>query len=374
MADRLAYGKEGAWRVSDCDKPGARPATSCDKPDVRPATSCGAVGARYLSNHGVWAVVAVAVVLCACLLALVGAGEASPAASDYRLTKAAIVDNTASSEADSAIDTSEALLEGLSFAQKNPFFLNVRETLAGSYSFPLPTDSWIEKCEWTYDASGRVKTAAMYKSSNDLSRIELSYDSHDSISKIVGSVVADDGDGRGVVSHDFEVSVVNETLSSGTYGANKFTVVHDSPIGNDTVLFTYDKDKNLTSVASAGGHAWSVAIDYITALKVPKTLKLSADGQDGGMYLEPTYDSSNKNRLVSLRTGTWSGSDVQLSGYEYQIQYSGDKYSRVRCYQDDVEVKYYEFAYDKHGNLESIRVYKKGGSLLYSIALSYERA
>lgn len=372
MADRLAHDKEGTRRAAVCDEVGARSASACGKSDAHSASACGAAGTLRLSSHSGWVAVVVAVALCICLFALVGVGEASSAASEYRLTKATIVDNTASSEADSEIDTSAALLEGLSFVQKNPFFLNVRETLTSPYSFPLPTDSWIEKCEWTYDVAGRVKVATMYKSTNDLSSVELSYDSHDSVSKIVGSVVADDGDGRGAVQHDFEVSAVNEALSSDAYGANKFTVVHDSPVGNDTVLFTYDKDKNLTNVTSTGGHAWSVAIDYITTLKVPKTLKQSADGGDGGVYLEPTYDS--KNRLVSLRTGTWSGSDVQLSGDEYQIQYSGDKFSRVRYYQDDVEVKYYEFAYDEHGNLESIRVYQKGGSLLYSIALSYERA
>lgn len=327
---------------------------------------------RCIAPAGGLVAAVVVVVLCICLFALVGTGEAASTSSDYRLTKATIVDNTASFEADSTIDTSEALLEGLSFVQGNPFFLDVRETLTSSYSFPLPTDSWIEKCEWKYDSSGRVKTATMYKSSNDLSRIELSYDSHGSISKIIGSVTADDGDGRGNVQHDFEVSVVNEALSSSTYGANKFTVVHDGTTSNDTVLFTYDKDKNLNSVASTGTHAWNIAIDYITALKVPKTLKLSENGEDAGTYLLPTYDSSNKNRLVSLKTGTWSSDDVRLSGDEYQIQYSGSKYSRVRYYQDDVEVKYYEFAYDKHDNLESIRVYKKGGSLMYSISFSYE--
>lgn len=331
-------------------------------------------GARSPSSRSGLVLAVIVVVLCICLFALVGMGEAASASSEYRLTKATIVDNMASSEADSTIDTSEALLEGLSFVEGNPFFLDVRETLTSPYSFPLPTDSWIEKCEWIYDASGRVKTATMYKSSNDHSRIELSYDLHDSISKIVGSVTADTGDGRGNVQHDFEASVINEALSSSAYGANKFTVVHDDTTSNDTVLFTYDKDKNLTNVASTGAHTWNVAVDYITALKVPKTLKLSEDGEDGGTYLAPTYDSSNKNQLVSLKTGTWSGDDVQLSGDEYQIQYSGSKYSRVRYYQDDVEVKYYEFAYDKHDNLESIRVYKKGGSLMYSITFSYERA
>lgn len=311
------------------------------------------------------------VAVCASLLLLVGAGCASSAPT-YRLVKASIVDCTASSEADSTINTSEALLEGLSFVEGNPFFLNVRQTLTSSYSFPLPTDSWVEKCEWTYDDAGRVKSAAMYKSTNDLTSITLSYDAHGSISKVVGAVTRDDGDGRGSVQHDFEVSAVNEQLSSGVYGANKFTVVHEGTTKNDTVLFTYDKDKNLTDVVSTGSHVWSVSVEYITAFKVPKSLKLSVDGKDAGIYLAPTYDASNK--LVSLKTGTYSGSETQLSGDEYEIQYSGSKYSRVRYYQDDVEVKYYEFSYDANGNLSSMRAYRKGGSLLYSITYAYELA
>lgn len=321
------------------------------------------------------AVVAVAVLAC-CVAVAVGLGAAAGASASepaYRLTKATLSDCTASSEADSAIEsTSEALLEGLSFVEGNPFFLNVRETLVSDCRFPLPTEKFVEKCEWTYDDAGNVKTATFYKSTNELSRVQLSYDAHGSASKVIGWTYADDGDGCGVARHDFEASIVNEQLSSGVYGANKFTVVHDDVTSNDTVLFAYDKDKNLSEVTSSGRHAWAVSISYITAQKVPKALKLSEGGEDAGVYLVPTYDG--KNKLVSLRTGTWEGGKTQLSGDEYEIQYSGDKYSKVRYYQDDVEVKYCDFKYDEHGNLTSIRAYKKGGAQLYNITLSYELA
>lgn len=322
---------------------------------------------------GVVVAVVVVCAVCACMWLGVHNPVAASVADDAPaalLTKATIVDCTASSEEDSTIDTADALLEGLSFVAGNPFFLDVRETLTSPYSFPLPTDSWVEKCEWSYDEDGRVKTATMYKSTNPLSSITLSYDAHSSISKVVGWVTADDGDGRGNVRHDFEVSVVNEALSTGVYGANKFTVVHEGTSSNDTVLFEYDKDKNLTSVSSTGYHTWDISVEYITAFKVPKTLKLSQDGEDAGSYLVPTYDADNK--LVSLKTGTWSADGTVMNGDEYEIQYSGGKYSRVRYYQDDVEVKYYEFAYDEDGNLTSMRAYKKGGALLYTIAYEYE--
>lgn len=333
-----------------------------------------AQAARALGLRSRTAFVSGVVVLCVAVVAALAAlGAASAHEPEYRLVKATISDCTASSEADSAIEnTSEALLEGLSFVEGNPFFLNVRETLTSAYRFPLPTDNFVEKCEWTYDDAGNVKTATMYKSTSELSRVQLSYDGHGQASKVVGWTYADEGDGSGVVRHDFEMSIVNEALSSSTYGANKFTVVHDDTTSNDTVVFTYDKDKNLNDVTSTGKHAWNIAVDYITAQKVPKTLKLSADGEDGGVYLEPTYDGSNK--LVSLKTGTYSGSEVQLSGDEYEIQYSGSKYAKVRYYQDDVEVKYYDFAYDGHGNLTSIRVYQKGGVQLYNITFAYELA
>ncbi|WP_172135317.1 hypothetical protein [Adlercreutzia sp. ZJ473] len=316
------------------------------------------------------AVIACCVAVAAALGAAAGAGASEPA---YRLAKATLSDCTASAEADSAIEsTSGALLEGLSFVEGNPFFLNVREALVSDCRFPLPTEKFVEKCEWKYDDAGNVKTATFYKSTNELSRVQLSYDAHGSASKVIGWTYADEGDGRGVVRHDFETSIVNEKLSGSAYGANKFTVVHDDTTSNDTVLFTYDKDKNLNTVASKGKHEWAVDVSYVTAQKVPKTLKLSEDGKGAGAYLAPTYDGANK--LVSLKRGTWEGDEVQLSGDEYVIQYSGGKYSKVRYYQDDVEVKYYDFKYDEHGNLTSIRVYKKGGVQLYNITFAYELA
>lgn len=352
--------------------------------EKKPRARHEAQGSPATFGHA--AVVACACALCVVAVVALGAlgaagatGAASGAASGagthghgYRLTKATISDCTASSEDDSAIEsTSEALLEGLSFVEGNPFFLNVRETLTSDFRFPLPTGKFVEKCEWSYDDAGRVKTATMYKSTNELSRVQLSYDGHDQVSKVVGWTYADE-DGRGVERQDFEMSMVNEALSSGVYGANKVTVVHGGTATNDTVVFTYDKDKNLNAVASTGDHAWSVEASYVTAQKVPKTLKLSSDGKDAGTYLEPVYDGSSK--LVWLKTGTYDGSETQLSGVEYEIQYSGSKYSKVRCYQDDVEVRYYDFAYDEHGNLTSIRVYQKGGLQLYNMAFSYELA
>lgn len=305
-----------------------------------------------------------------------GAGGVMPGAPGpvpgWRLAKAAISDCSASAEADSAVATADELLEGLSFAAGNPFFLNVRATLESPVRLPLPTDQWVEKVEWTYDDAGRVKTAKLYKSSNDLSAVTLSYDGHGSVSKVVGAVTADRGDGAGATQRDFEASFVNEALGSGAYGANKATVVHDGTTANDTVLFTYDKDKNLVSVASSGAHPWNVAVEYVTAFKVPRLIRLSRDGEDGGVLLAPTYDGSQ--RLVALATGTWSGGETTLDGPVYEVQYAGGRVSRVRCYQDDQQVSYRDFAYDEAGNLTSIRAYRNGGVQLYHITFTWERA
>lgn len=317
--------------------------------------------------------IACAVLICVVILATIQAtAEAEKKDTGYRLTKATIVDNTSSAESQSQIpNTSEALLEGLSFVEKNPFFLNIRETLTSPYSFPLPTDSFVEKCEWKYNESGRVKSATMYKSSNELSSVQLSYDSHGSISKVIGWTTMKDAEGSSA-RESFEMSIVNEELSKGKYGANKFTVVHQDSSKNDTVLFTYDKDKNLNQVTSSGLHTWTIDVSYLTSLKVPKELKLSQDGEDKGEILVPTYDA--KNMLTMLETGTWDESAKDLDGERYEIQYSGSRYSKMRVYDGNTELRYYEFKYDEHGNLSSIRVYAKGGSQLYNITFSWEPA
>lgn len=107
----------------------------------------------------------------------------------------------------------------------------------------------------------------------------------------------------------------------------------------------------------------------MTAFKVVKDLKVSEKGADQGVYYLPTYDASNK--LVSLKTGTWSGDEITVSGDEYVVQYSGSKYSKVDYYQDGVQVRYCQFSYTG-SDLTSIRVYKKGGEQLYAIALSWK--
>lgn len=293
------------------------------------------------------------------------AAPGSSGVSEYRLVKASISDCTTSDESASEVDTAGALLEGLSFAQGNPFFLNIRETLTADSAIPVPTSSYIEKCEWTYDVSGRCSGATMYKSTNELSSVALSYDANGSISKVVGSVTMDTPDGNGQTQHDFELSAVNESLGSGAYGANKFTVVHSDSTSNDTVLFTYDKDKNITRVESSGKHEYTVDVEYVTAFKVPKAIYLSQDGEDGGDVLVPTYDAENK--LVMLETGTWKNSSEKLDGLRYEIQYSGTKFSKMRVYSGDTEQYYMDFTYDSHGNLSGIRAYGKDSIQLYNI-------
>ncbi len=335
-------------------------------------TADGGKAASFLrSKRGAVALGALIIAVCAMFVAWGFSAQAANA-SEYRLVKAAILDCTASSEDDSAIDTSAALLEGLSFVEGNPFFLNPRITLESDLKLPLPTDKWIEKGEWFYDDAGRVKTATFYKSTNELSRVALSYDSHDSVSKVVGWSYLGADDGEGAVRRDFEASYVNEKLSSSAYGANKTTVVHAETSSNDTVLYTYDKDKNLTDIASTGAHEWRIQTTYSTSFKYATQMRLSEGGADGGVLLVPTYDGTSK--LVSLKTGTWSGDDTSMSGDEYEIQYSKGKYSRVNYYQDDVQVRYYDFKYDDHGSLTSIRVYEKGGVQLYNITFSYQLA
>lgn len=299
------------------------------------------------------------------------ASSASPAIADgYRLKKATISDCTASSEENSTIDTSRALLEGLSFVQGNPFYLNVRTTLTAELQVPLPCDSWVEKCEWTYNDVGQVKAATMYKSTKELSRVQLSYDSLGSVSKVVGWTYVEEGSGS-AVRHDFEASNVVEKLSSSAYGVNKTTVVNAASL-NDTVLYTYDKDRNLTSVASSGAHPWSVQATYNTTFKYPTRVVLDAGDGSEAVALVPTYDGSSK--LVSLRTGTWDGEEVTLSGIEYELQYSKGRVSKVNLYEDDAQVMYCNFSYDDVGNLASIRAYKKGGVQLYNISFTYELA
>lgn len=317
----------------------------------------------------------VALVLCAVMCVAAGSDEgegsssaASAVAEGYRLTKAVISDCTASSEADSAIDTSRALLEGLSFVQGNPFYLNVRAALTSPVQVPLPCDSWLEKCEWSYDEAGRVETATMYKSSKELSRVRLSYDAHDSVSKVTGWTYVDEG--SGAVRRDFEASNVVEKLSSSAYGVNKTTVVNADE-GNDTILYTYDKDQNLTSVTSSGAHSWSVQTAFNTTFKYPTRVLLDAgDGSDVAA-LVPTYDG--EGNLTSLRTGTWDGDAVILSGTEYEIQYSKGRVSKINLYDNDVQVAYYDFSYDDADNLSSIRVYRKGGVQLYNICFTYQK-
>lgn len=317
--------------------------------------------------------VAALLVACAAWFASASADDASGAASagsqgGYVLTKAVISDCTGSSESQSQINTSEALLEGLSFAVGNPFYVDVREALSSWYAFPVRTDAWIEKCEFTYDEAGRENTATFYKSTNELSRVQLSYDSHGSVSKAVGWTTLDDEGSSERL--DFEAAFVNEKLSEGVYGANKATVVHSGTLGNDTVVFTYDKDKNLTDIVSTGGHAYKVQSSVNSTLKHVTQVKIGEDGQDSGTLFVPTYDGSNK--LVSLATGTWEGDSVEMSGDEYEIQYSKGHYSKVNLYHDGQQVKYYEFKYDDNGNLSSIRVYKKGGIQLYNMTFSWE--
>lgn len=323
------------------------------------------------TTEGKLAAVFAAVVLVVALVVASGAATSSAAGatgSGAHLVKATVSDCTSSNESTSGINTSEVLLEALSFVEGNPFFMNPRETLTSPYRFALPTDSYIEKAEWTYDDAGRVATCTYFKSTNPLSYAKFSYDSHASVSKVVGWNYADDGAGTSVRG-DFEASFVNEALSSSAYGANKVTVVHGSGEGNDTVVFTYDKDKNLTEISSTGSHEFKLTYTYVTAFKVVKDVKVSVDGADEGVYLVPTYDASNK--LVSLKTGTWSGENTTLSGDEYLVQYSGGKVSKVDYYQDDVQVRYSQFSYTD-GNLTSVRTYKKGGEQLYNVSLSWK--
>ncbi|MDR1184957.1 MAG: hypothetical protein LBK67_09180, partial [Coriobacteriales bacterium] len=112
------------------------------------------------SRRGAWRV-AVIIALCLALAVPVGCVQ-TDGHGGYRLVKATILDSTASSEADSSIDTAAALLEGLSFVEGNPFFLNPREMMSDAYKFPLPTDEWIERCEFSYDEVGRAKVATFY--------------------------------------------------------------------------------------------------------------------------------------------------------------------------------------------------------------------
>lgn len=286
------------------------------------------------------------------------------------LKKATITDCSTSDEKNSEVDTSAMLVEALSFVDENPFYLNIAKTLSAAYASPLPTTNYIEKCEWKYDENGRVKSATQYKSSNELSTVSLSYDSHGSVSKVIGYTTDEMPDENGQTQHDFEISIVNESLGGGKYGANKFTVVHAATTNNDTVVFTYDKDKNITEVKSEGKHTYEIDVDYITSQKVPKKILTSTDNNDFGEVLCPTYDGDNK--LVMLETGSWNGTSESLDGLRYEIQYSGKKYSRIRVYSGQDEVKYYEFSYNDYDEISSIRVYKKGGSQLYNISFSWE--
>lgn len=157
---------------------------------------------------------------------------------------------------------------------------------------PLPCDSWVEKCEWTYNDVGQVKAATMCKSTKELSRVQLSYDSLGSVSKVVGWTYVEEGSGS-AVRHDFEASNVVEKLSSSAYGVNKTTVVNAASL-NDTVLYAYDKDRNLTSVASSGAHPWSVQATYNTTFKYPTRVVLDAGDGSEAVALVPTYDGSSK--------------------------------------------------------------------------------
>ncbi len=291
---------------------------------------------------------------------------------DVLLKKATITDCSTSDEANSEVDTSAMLVEALSFVDQNPFYLNISKTLNASHASALPTTSYIEKCEWKYDENGHVKSATQYKSSNELSTVSLSYDSHGSVSKVVGYTTDDVLDENGQTQHDFEISIVNELLGDGKYAANKFTVVHAGSTDNDTVVFTYDKDKNITEIKSSGKHTYEIDVDYITSQKVPKKILASKDGEEFGEILCPTYDGDNK--LVMLETGNWSGANESLDGLRYEIQYSGKNYSRMRVYSGQDEVKYYEFSYNDFGEISSIRVYKNGGSQLYNISFTWEAA
>jgi hypothetical protein len=342
--------------------------------------------------------VIIGLLACAVLIVVVAAttinAQATAASgSGLQLTKATISDCSTSNESASDIDTSAALLQVLSVADGNAYFFNVREDLSGGLAFPLPTTSYIEKCEFKYNDSGLLKSATMYKSSNDLSTISLSYDKAGEISKVIGNVTSDWSDGQGSVQHDFEVSVVNEKLSSSAEGANKYTVVR-SDGDNDTVTFIYDKDKNLTQVKSTGGKTWQIDIDYITAFKVPKTIKvtgeggladyiraalwdsygvaeqssLAEEGIDAALYIEPTYDASNK--LVSVKTGVYVDDEATLSGDEYEIQYSKGNISKIRHYEGSTEISYTDYKYT-NGDLTSTRTYAKGGSQLYKVDLSW---
>lgn len=314
-----------------------------------------------------------AVLLAMCICVILCTACSTPSSADdssVLLKKATITDCSTSDETNSEVDTSAMLIEALSFVDQNPFYLDIEKTLSASHASALPTTSYIEKCEWKYDENGRVKSATQYKSSNELSTVSLSYDSHGSVSKVIGYTTDDTPDENGQTQHDFEISIVNEPLGGGKFGANKFTVVHAGSISNDTVVFAYDKDKNITEIKSSGKHAYEIEVDYITSQKVPKKILISKDDKDFGEVLCPTYDADNK--LVMLETGSFKGARENLDGLRYEIQYSGKEYSRVRVYNGQDEVKYYEFSYNDYDEISSIRVYKKGGSQLYNITFSWE--
>ena len=335
--------------------------------DIVQATNIGPIKAKATAIITLATCFVLCLVLCTSCAALPDAAKA-----DILLKKATITDCSTSDETNSEVDTSAMLVEALSFVDENPFYLDIAKTLGASHASALPTTEYIEKCEWKYDESGRVKSATQYKSSNELSTISLSYDSHGSISKVIGCTTDETPDENGQTQHDFEISIVNESLGGEKYGANKFTVVHAGTIENDTVVFTYDKDKNITEIKSSGKHPYEIDVDYITSQKVPKKILTSKDGEDLGKVLCPTYDGDNK--LVMLETGDWTGDTENLDGLRYEIQYSGKKYSRMRVYSGQDEVKYYEFSYNDFGEISSIRVYKNGGSQLYNISFTWEAA